>query len=90
MLAACLNIGMCLWTQAGCQITFVEERFAELIGGLSHTILMAELSDDVHRASTGETARALRARFHRKLASRSPRRRIIRPIDRAAEDTFHH
>lgn len=47
---------------------FHEEGFAEWVGGIMHTVLMADLSDDVRRALTDEKARSLRARFHRKLA----------------------
>lgn len=40
---------------------FPEERFSELVGGLMHTILLAGLSDDVHRSGGDEKAQALRA-----------------------------
>lgn len=65
---------------------FPEERFAELTGGIMHTILMAELSDDVHRARTDEKAPGLRARFHCRLASWSPKRRVIHTMLVTDED----
>lgn len=45
-----------------------------------HTILLAELADDTRRATTGEKERALRARFHRRLASWSDKRRIVQTM----------
>lgn len=75
-----------LMDSGGLLAVFPEERFAELIGDLMRTILMAELSDDIRRATTDEKARALRARFHRKLASWSPKRRVIQTMLVVSED----
>lgn len=51
-----------------------------------HTILFAELSDDVRRTTTDEKARALRARFHRLFAAWSSKRRVVQTLLVVDED----
>lgn len=59
---------------------FPEARFEEVVGRLMHTILMSKLAADASHASSEDKARALRARFHRRLAAWSPRRRIAQSM----------